>query len=180
MASVDARMSQRMSPSPAFQPLSIAVLTISDTRSAADDRSGDLLVERLQASGHRLAARALVVDDHYAIRAQVSQWIADPAIDVVLCTGGTGFAPRDVTPDALRPLLDVEVDGFGELFRQRSTQEIGSSTVQSRALAGLANRTLVCALPGSPGACRLAWDAILVEQLDAGHRPCNFVALLRP
>ena len=168
-----------MCPPVVGEPLSIAVLTISDTRTPADDRSGDLLVERLTAAGHRLAARALVTDDRYAIRAQVSQWIADPQIEVVLCTGGTGFGPRDVTPDALRPLFDVEVEGFGELFRQRSAQEIGSSTVQSRAVAGLANRTLVCALPGSPGACRLGWDAVLGDQLDAGHRPCNFVALLR-
>lgn len=167
-----------MSEPAAFQSLAIAVLTISDTRSAADDGAGDVLAERLQVAGHRMARRAIVRDDIYAIRARVSEWIADPEIAVVLTTGGTGITGRDTTPEALRPLFDTTIEGFGELFRMLSHRQIGSSTIQSRAVAGLANATLLFALPGSPGACRLGWDEILASQLDARHRPCNFVSLL--
>ncbi|PNG15298.1 molybdenum cofactor biosynthesis protein B [Stutzerimonas stutzeri] len=158
-----------------FVPLNIAVLTVSDTRSLETDTSGQLLVDRLLAAGHRLASRVLLKDDLYRIRAQVANWIAEDEVQVVLITGGTGFTARDSTPEAVACLLDKQVDGFGELFRQISVSDIGSSTVQSRALAGLANATLVCCLPGSTNACRTAWDGILAEQLDARHRPCNFV-----
>jgi molybdenum cofactor biosynthesis protein B len=158
-----------------FIPLQIAVLTVSDTRSRDNDTSGDLLVERLEKAGHRLQDRQLCRDDVYAMRAIVSGWIADPAVDVVLTTGGTGMTARDSTPEALLPLFDRVVDGFGELFRQLSVEDVGTSTIQSRAVAGLANRTMVFCLPGSTGACRTAWDRILHEQLDARHRPCNFV-----
>ncbi|THG77202.1 molybdenum cofactor biosynthesis protein B [Pseudomonas sp. A-1] len=162
-----------------FVPLNVAVLTVSDTRSLDTDTSGGLLVERLQAAGHHLAARVLLRDDLYRIRAQVAQWIAEDAVQVVLITGGTGFTGRDSTPEAVACLLDKQVDGFGELFRQISFDDIGTSTIQSRALAGLANGTLVCCLPGSTNACRTAWDGILANQLDARHRPCNFVAHLK-
>lgn len=162
-----------------MQPLDIAVLTISDTRTPETDSSGDQLVQRLTEAGHRLADRAIVPDDVYQIRAQVSVWIADPRVQVIVSTGGTGFALRDSTPEAVAPLFDKSVDGFGELFRQVSHDEIGSSTIQSRALAGLANGTLIACLPGSTGACRTGWDRILHEQLDSRHRPCNFVALLQ-
>ncbi|HYQ39855.1 MAG TPA: molybdenum cofactor biosynthesis protein B [Pseudomonas sp.] len=162
-----------------FVPLNIAVLTVSDTRSLDTDTSGGLLVERLQAAGHSLAARVLLKDDLYRIRAQVAQWIAEDAVQVVLITGGTGFTARDSTPEAVACLLDKQVDGFGELFRQISVPDIGTSTIQSRALAGLANGTLVCCLPGSTNACRTAWDGILASQLDARHRPCNFVVHLK-
>ena len=161
-----------------FNPLSIAVLTVSDTRTSENDTSGDVLVERLKNAGHQLAARCIVKDDVYRLRAQVSVWIADPEIQVVLLTGGTGFSHRDSTPEAIAPLLDKQVEGFGELFRHVSWQEIGSSTVQSRALAGLANGTLIFCLPGSTGACRTGWDSIISEQLDSRHRPCNFVDTL--
>lgn len=160
-----------------FIPLNIAVLTISDTRSFDTDTSGAALQSALEADGHRLAARELCKDDRYAMRAIVSRWIADPAVHVVLTTGGTGMTGRDSTPEALAPLFDKVVDGFGELFRRLSQAEIGSSTVQSRAIAGLANRTMIFCLPGSTGACRTAWTGILHEQLDARHRPCNFVGL---
>ncbi|AHL75954.1 molybdopterin biosynthesis protein B [Stutzerimonas stutzeri] len=162
-----------------FVPLNIAVLTVSDTRSVETDTSGQLLVDRLLAAGHRLASRVLLKDDLYRIRAQVANWIAEDGVQVVLITGGTGFTARDSTPEAVACLLDKQVDGFGELFRQISVGDIGSSTVQSRALAGLANATLVCCLPGSTNACRTAWDGILAEQLDARHRPCNFVPHLK-
>ncbi|QUE77765.1 molybdenum cofactor biosynthesis protein B [Stutzerimonas stutzeri] len=162
-----------------FVPLNIAVLTVSDTRSLETDTSGQLLVDRLLAAGHRLASRVLLKDDLYRIRAQVANWIAEDEVQVVLITGGTGFTARDSTPEAVACLLDKQVDGFGELFRQISVSDIGSSTVQSRALAGLANATLVCCLPGSTNACRTAWDGILAEQLDARHRPCNFVPHLK-
>src|SRR5690606_29906706 len=162
-----------------FVPLNIAVLTVSDTRSLETDTSGQLLVDRLIAAGHQLASRVLLKDDLYRIRAQVAGWIADDNVQVVLVTGGTGFTGRDSTPEAVGCLLDKHVDGFGELFRQISVGDIGSSTIQSRALAGLANGTLVCCLPGSTNACRTAWDGILAEQLDARHRPCNFVAHLK-
>lgn len=163
----------------AFKPLGIAVLTLSDTRTSENDTSGDTLVEMLEEAGHALAARDLCPDNIHRMRAIVAAWIADPEIDVVLTTGGTGFTGRDSTPEALAPLFDRPIDTFGELFRQLSYAEIGSSTVQSRCLAGLANQTLIFCLPGSTGACRTAWNGILREQLDARHRPCNFVAVTR-
>ncbi|TNE80935.1 MAG: molybdenum cofactor biosynthesis protein B [Gammaproteobacteria bacterium] len=158
-----------------FVPLNIAVLTVSDTRTLEQDSSGQLLVDRLSEAGHALADRVLIPDDVYRLRAEVSRWIADPEVQVVLVTGGTGFTDRDSTPEALLPLFDKQVEGFGELFRQISFTEIGTSTVQSRAVAGLANRTLVFCMPGSTNACRTAWDKILGEQLDARTRPCNFI-----
>ncbi|WP_461482347.1 molybdenum cofactor biosynthesis protein B [Porticoccus sp.] len=158
-----------------FTPLNIAVLTVSDSRSLEQDSSGQLLVDRLTEAGHLLADRVLIPDDVYQLRAEVSRWIADPAVQVVLVTGGTGFTDRESTPEALLPLFDKQVEGFGELFRQISFTEIGTSTVQSRAVAGLANRTLVFCMPGSTNACRTAWDKILGEQLDARTRPCNFI-----
>lgn len=161
-------------------PLSIAVLTVSDTRDESSDRSGQVLVERLQAAGHRLAAKRIVPDDVYQIRAIVAGWIADGGIQAILTTGGTGFTGRDSTPEAIAPLLDKHIEGFGELFRQVSYEEIGSSTVQSRCLGGLANATVVFCLPGSTGACRTGWDRILEEQLDSRHRPCNFANLVIP
>ena len=161
-----------------FLPLAIAVLTVSDTRTEADDASGQTLIERLTAAGHRLADRAIVPDDIYRIRAVVSNWIADPMVRVVLTTGGTGMTGRDSTPEAIRPLLDKEITGFGELFRMLSWEEIGASTLQSRALGGLANATFIFCLPGSTGACRTGWDRILQAQLDARARPCNLVELL--
>ena len=161
-----------------FVPLNIAVLTVSDTRSLATDTSGQLFVDRLTAAGHHLAERVLLKDDLYKIRAQVAHWIAEDQVQVVLITGGTGFTGRDSTPEAVTCLLDKQVDGFGELFRQISHADIGTSTIQSRALAGMANGTLVCCLPGSTNACRTAWDGILAEQLDSRHGPCNFVAHL--
>ncbi|TLX59233.1 molybdenum cofactor biosynthesis protein B [Stutzerimonas nosocomialis] len=162
-----------------FAPLNIAVLTVSDTRTFETDTSGQLLVDKLTGAGHRLAERVLLKDDLYRIRAQVAHWIAEDVVQVVLITGGTGFTGRDSTPEAVACLLDKQVDGFGELFRQISFGDIGTSTVQSRALAGLANATLVCCLPGSTNACRTAWDGILEQQLDARHRPCNFVPHLK-
>lgn len=162
-----------------FVPLNIAVLTVSDTRTFETDISGQLLVDRLTEAGHFLAARVLLKDDLYKIRAQVANWIADDTVQVVVITGGTGFTGRDSTPEAVACLLDKQVDGFGEYFRQISATDIGTSTVQSRALAGLANGTLVCCLPGSTGACRTGWDGILAEQLDNRHRPCNFVPHLK-
>lgn len=162
-----------------FVPLNIAVLTVSDTRTFETDTSGQLLIDRLTEAGHFLAARVLLKDDLYKIRAQVANWIADDTVQVVVITGGTGFTGRDSTPEAVACLLDKQVDGFGEYFRQISATDIGTSTVQSRALAGLANGTLVCCLPGSTGACRTGWDGILAEQLDNRHRPCNFVPHLK-
>ena len=162
-----------------FIPLNIAVLTLSDTRSAATDTSGQALADLLVAAGHHLAARDLCPDDVYISRAIVARWIADDAIDVVITTGGTGLTARDSTPEALTPLFDRSIDGFGELFRQLSYQEIGTSTIQSRAFAGLANQTLIFCLPGSTGACRTGWNGILNEQLDSRHRPCNFAAQTR-
>ncbi|GAA0616726.1 molybdenum cofactor biosynthesis protein B [Halomonas beimenensis] len=161
-------------------PLSVAVLTVSDTRTEETDRSGQALVERLTAAGHRLAEKRIVPDDVYRIRAVVAAWIADPAIQVVLTTGGTGFTGRDSTPEAVSVLLDKRIEGFGELFRQLSWHEVGSSTVQSRCLGGLANATVVFCLPGSTGACRTGWDGILAEQLDSRHKPCNFANLVIP
>lgn len=161
-----------------FVALSIAVLTISDTRTFADDRSGNTLVERLEGAGHRLAARAIVPDDVEEIRAQVAHWIADPAVDVVITTGGTGFTGRDVTPEAVEPLFEKRMEGFSTIFHLISFQKIGTSTLQSRATAGVANSTYIFCLPGSPGACRDGWDGILAQQLDINHRPCNFVEIL--
>jgi molybdenum cofactor biosynthesis protein B len=162
-----------------FIPLNIAILTLSDSRTFENDTSGQALVDSLEAAGHRLAARELCRDEIYTSRAIVSAWIADPRIDVIISTGGTGLTKRDSTPEALKPLFDQHIEGFGELFRQLSYEEIGSSTVQSRALAGLANQTLVFCLPGSTGACRTGWNRILKEQLDSSHRPCNFAAQTR-
>ncbi|MFG6160390.1 molybdenum cofactor biosynthesis protein B [Halomonas sp. 1390] len=161
-------------------PLSVAVLTISDTRNEQTDRSGQALVERLTAAGHRLHEKRIVPDDVYRIRAVVAGWIADDAVQVILTTGGTGFTGRDSTPEAVSVLLDKQIEGFGELFRHLSWQEIGSSTVQSRCLGGLANATVVFSLPGSTGACRTGWDGILAEQLDSRHKPCNFANLVIP
>ncbi len=161
-----------------FLPVAIAVMTVSDSRSAADDRSGDILAGRIAAAGHRLAARSLVRDDRAAIEAQLRAWIADPAIDVVIATGGTGVTGRDVTPEAFAAVYEKEIPGFGELFRWISFGKIGTSTIQSRATAGVAGGTYLFALPGSPGACKDAWDEILAQQLDSRHRPCNFVELM--
>ena len=159
--------------------LSVAVLTISDTRELANDTSGNYLVQALEQDGHVVHDRRIVKDDIYAIRAAVSAWIADPQVAVVLTTGGTGFAGRDSTPEAVSVLFDKTIDGFGELFRRLSLDEIGTSTLQSRAVAGLANRTLVCCLPGSTGACRTGWEGILAQQLDNRTRPCNLVPHLK-
>ena len=161
-----------------FRPLNISVLTVSDTRSIAEDTSGDALIELLTTAGHVLNERKLVKDDVYQMRAVVSNWIADKDTHVVLITGGTGFYSRDSTPEAMTPLFDKTIEGFGELFRQISYTEIGTSTIQSRAIAGLANQTLVFCLPGSTGACKTAWNGILEEQLNASYRPCNFVSML--
>jgi molybdenum cofactor biosynthesis protein B len=159
--------------------LNIAVLTVSDTRTPETDTSGKFLVDALLEAGHNIAAHKIVIDDVYQLRAIVSHWIADPAIDAIITTGGTGFSGRDSTPEALMPLFDKNIEGFGELFRHLSLSDIGTSTVQSRAFAGLANKTVIFCVPGSTGACRLAWNGILKEQLDSRHRPCNFVGVLR-
>ncbi len=161
-----------------FLPVNIAVLTVSDTRTPEDDRSGDTLVARLEDAGHKLAARAIVRDEIPDITAQLSDWIADQGIDVVLATGGTGVTGRDVTPEAFAAVWEKEIPGFGELFRWISYQKIKTSTIQSRACAGVAHGTYLFALPGSPGACKDAWDGILKEQLDIRHRPCNFVEMM--
>ena len=165
--------------SEAFQSLQIAVLTISDSRTQDDDKSGGYLCEAVTAAGHQLTERALVRDDVYQMRAVFSRWIADPQVQVVLSTGGTGVTGRDSTPEAIAPLLDKQIEGFGELFRQLSYEEIGASTIQSRCVGGMANSTLIFCLPGSSGACRTAWEKILRLQLDRRTRPCNF-ALLMP
>ena len=159
--------------------LKVAVLTVSDTRTRDTDTSGAFLEEALLEAGHELADRQISLDDIYQLRAIVSDWIANPSIEVVLTTGGTGFSGRDSTPEALAPLFDKTIDGFGEVFRALSLTEIGSSTVQSRALAGMANGTVIFCMPGSTGACRTAWEGILQDQLDSEHRPCNFVGVLR-
>ena len=158
-----------------FKPLNIVIHTVSDTRTEEDDKSGAVLKERLIQSGHRLVEKLITKDDVFHIRKVVSDWIFRDDVDVILITGGTGFTIRDNTPQAVEPLLVKKVDGFGELFRQISYGEIGTSTLQSRALAGISNATLVVCMPGSPNACKTVWDKILVEQLDASHRPCNFV-----
>ena len=168
-----------MSSQKEFEPLNICVLTVSDTRNLASDTSGQKLQDLLSATGHHLYARDLVVDDIYQIRAVISNWIADVQAQVILITGGTGFAGRDSTIEAVTPLFDKTVVGFGELFRQVSYEEIGTSTIQSRATAGLANHTLIFCLPGSTGACTTAWEKVIVEQLDSRHKPCNFVGQLR-
>ncbi len=161
-----------------FRPVRIAVLTVSDTRTRADDRSGDTLEERLLAAGHELAARNIVRDDRAAIAEQFRVWVADENIEVIISTGGTGVTGRDVTPEALSDVIEKRIDGFGELFRWISFQKIGTSTVQSRADAGVVNGTYIFVLPGSPGACRDGWDDILKDQLDIRHKPCNFAELL--
>jgi len=163
----------------AFVPLSIAVLTVSDTRDESNDTSGDALVERLTNAGHNLAAKAIVKDDVYQLRAMVSKWVADDSIHVIISTGGTGFTARDNTPEALTVLFDKNVEGFGEVFRAISLEEIGTSTIQSRAFGGIANSTVILCVPGSTNACKTAWDKLIGEQLDASHRPCNFVPHLK-
>jgi molybdenum cofactor biosynthesis protein B len=160
-----------------FIPLKIAVLTVSDSRGIEDDKSGAVLEERLTQAGHSLAARAIVTDDVEAIRRQVKKWIADSAVDVVITTGGTGFTGRDVTPEALEPIFEKRMDGFSAVFHRISYDKIGTSTVQSRATGGVANATFIFVLPGSPGACKDAWDGILKDQLDYRHMPCNFVEI---
>ena len=161
-----------------FVPLKFAVLTVSDTRELADDKSGATLVDRIRSAGHVIAERGVVRDDAQAIRAQVQRWIANPAIDVVITTGGTGFTGRDVTPEAVEPLFEKRMDGFATLFLMVSHAKIGTSAIQTRATAGVAGATYIFCLPGSPGACRDAWDEILVHQLDYRYRPCNFVEIM--
>jgi molybdenum cofactor biosynthesis protein B len=161
-----------------FIALGIAVLTVSDTRTDKDDKSGDTLAERIAAAGHRLAGRAIVRDEIDAIRARVRTWIADPQVDVVITTGGTGFTGRDVTPEALEPIFEKRMDGFSAVFHRLSYDKIGTATIQSRVTGGVAGATYIFCLPGSPGACRDAWDGILKLQLDYRHMPCNFVEIL--
>ena len=161
-----------------FLTVHIAVMTVSDTRTKDDDRSGDTLIERLKADGHILAARAIVKDDSRTIEAQLKNWIENPKIDVVISTGGTGVTGRDVTPEAFKRICEKDIPGFGELFRWISFQKIGTSTIQSRAVAGVAKGTYLFALPGSTGACKDGWDEILHHQLDSRFRPCNFVELM--
>lgn len=158
-----------------FKPAQIAVLTVSDTRNESTDTSGGYLVEALKTAGHQLSDKKIVIDDPYKIRAIVSQWIADESIEVILITGGTGFTARDTTPEAVSVLFDKQVEGFGELFRAVSYQEIGSSTIQSRALAGFANNTVIFCVPGSTGACKTAWTKIIQDQINSQHKPCNFM-----
>ncbi len=159
--------------------LKVAVLTVSDTRTLENDTSGQYLCDALAEQGHELAARHIEIDDIYQLRAVLSNWIAQDDIEVILTTGGTGFTTRDSTPEALMPLFDVDITGFGELFRQLSYTDIGTSTVQSRAFAGIANNTVIFCMPGSTGACRTGWEGILRDQLDIDHRPCNFAELIR-
>ncbi|AWI56183.1 molybdenum cofactor biosynthesis protein B [Sinorhizobium fredii] len=161
-----------------FIPVGIAVLTVSDTRTRADDKSGDTLEARIREAGHRLEARTIVRDDRQEIYAQVKAWTLDASIDVVITTGGTGFTGRDVTPEALEPLFEKRMDGFSEVFHRISYDKIGTSTIQSRATGGVANATFIFVLPGSPGACKDAWDEILKQQLDYRHMPCNFVEIM--
>jgi molybdenum cofactor biosynthesis protein B len=160
-----------------FSPLNIAVLTVSDSRTRENDTSGDALQERLETAGHKLVDRLIVPDNIYQMREIFSRWIADPEVQVVISTGGTGLTGRDSTPEAVSPLFDKAIEGFGELFRQVSLKDIGGSTIQSRAIAGLANSTLIFCLPGSTGACRTGWDEILKDQLDIRTRPCNFAQM---
>lgn len=161
-----------------FIPVSIAVLTVSDTRTLADDKSGQTLADRITAAGHRLADRAIVTDDKDLIRERVLTWSLDPGIDVVITTGGTGFTGRDVTPEALEPVFEKKMDGFSAVFHRISYEKIGTSTIQSRATGGVVNATYVFVLPGSPGACKDAWDGIIAAQLDYRHMPCNFVEIM--
>jgi len=161
-----------------FIPLNIAILTISDTRTEEDDTSGKVLVERLQESGHKLFEKAIAPDDIYQLRSVVSRWIANPDVDVVISSGGTGVTGRDGTPEAIQPLLDKEIEGFGEIFRMLSYNEIKTSSLQSRALAGVANGTYIFCVPGSSGACRTAWDTLIREQLDSRTFPCNLAKLI--
>jgi molybdenum cofactor biosynthesis protein B len=161
-----------------FVPLKIAVLTISDTRELADDKSGATLADRIAKAGHAVADRAIVTDDVESIRARIRAWIGDPAIDVIITTGGTGFTGRDVTPEAVEPLFEKRMDGFATLFLMVSHAKIGTSAIQTRATAGVAGATYIFCLPGSPGACKDAWDEILVHQLDYRYRPCNFVEIM--
>jgi molybdenum cofactor biosynthesis protein B len=161
-----------------FLPVNIAVLTVSDTRSESEDRSGRTLVEMIEAAGHKVAAKKIVRDEKAAIQQQLREWIANPGIDVVVSTGGTGVTGRDVTPEAFEEIFEKRIDGFGELFRWLSYQKVGTSTIQSRATGGIAGGTYLFALPGSPGACRDGWEGILVHQLDNRHRPCNLVELM--
>ena len=163
-----------------FISLNIAVLTVSDTRDEKTDTSGDYLANSANEYGHKVTCRDIVIDDVYLIRAKVSNYIADPTIQVVLITGGTGFTKRDSTPEAVLPLFDKQVEGFGELFRYLSYQEIGTSTVQSRAVSGLANNTIIFCVPGSTGACKTAWNGIIKQQLDGAHGPCNFIPHIVP
>ena len=168
----------RIDESRPFLPVNIAVLTVSDTRTAADDKSGDTLAELIRRDGHKVVARAIVMDDAPAIVAQLRRWIADPEVDVVIATGGTGVTGRDVTPEAFQSVYEKEIAGFGELFRWISFQKVKTSTIQSRATGGVAGGTYLFALPGSPGACRDGWEEILRWQLDNRHRPCNLVELM--
>jgi molybdenum cofactor biosynthesis protein B len=161
-----------------FLPLRIAVLTVSDTRALADDKSGAILSERIEAAGHMVTDRSIVTDDVAAIRARVKAWIESPAVDVIITTGGTGFTGRDVTPEAVEPLFEKRMEAFATLFLMVSFRKIGTSAIQTRATAGVAGATYVFCLPGSPGACRDAWDEILVHQLDYRYRPCNFVEIM--
>ena len=161
-----------------FKPIGIAVLTVSDTRTQADDSSGDILAERVQKAGHRLAARAIVKDDVDALQAQVNAWVEQEDISAIITTGGTGLTGRDITPEAMRPLFKKEIDGFSFLFHQASYETVGLSTIQSRALAGIIETTLVFCLPGSNGAVKDGWDKVIGAQLDSRHRPCNFIEIL--
>jgi molybdenum cofactor biosynthesis protein B len=167
-----------MSASNEFVPLSLAVLTVSDTRTPETDSSGKTLCDLIRNAGHGLHEKAIVKDDIYEIRAVMSRWIVDGAVNAIIVTGGTGFSGRDSTPEAVRPLLDKEIEGFGEMFRKVSWDEIGSSTIQSRAIGGMANNTVIFCLPGSTGACRTGWNGIIRDQLDSRYMPCNFVAHL--
>ena len=162
-----------------FIPLQISVLTVSDSRTEETDTSGQYLVEAITASGHHISDKKIVIDDVYKMRAQLSHWIADDRTQVIIITGGTGFTERDSTPEAAAPLFDKTVDGFGELFRQLSYEDIGTSTIQSRALAGLANDTLIFCIPGSTSACRMGWEKIIKSQIDSRHKPCNFALRLK-
>ena len=169
---------ERIDKSISFQPVNIAVMTVSDTRTSDQDKSGDLLADRVSEDGHSLIARDIVTDDRDTIVANLREWIADPGIHVMVAPGGTGLTGRDITPEAFRDVFDKEIEGFGELFRYLSYQKIGTSTVQSRALAGVAGGTYLFALPGSPSGCRDGWDQILRYQLDIRHQPCNFVEIM--
>ncbi|MAR92151.1 MAG: molybdenum cofactor biosynthesis protein B [Pseudomonadales bacterium] len=167
-----------MSATAEFIPVHVAVLTVSDTRTADTDTSGNLLTDSITSAGHEVVDKQIVADDIYQIRAVVSRWVADPGVEAILVTGGTGFSGRDTTPEAVLPLFDKNIEGFGEVFRQISFNEIGTSTIQSRALGGLANNTVIFCMPGSTNACRTAWNGIIAQQLDATHKPCNYVKLI--